>query len=50
MTEELKGVKTDHLDKECPAFKQGCPFKSVRTDEGKRLAEPVESIGDDEVR
>ena len=37
---------------DCPVFhkEQGCPFKSVRSDEGKHLVEPVESVGHGEVR
>ena len=37
---------------DCPVFhkEQGCPFKSVRSDEGKHLVEPVESVGHDKVR
>jgi predicted nucleotide-binding protein (sugar kinase/HSP70/actin superfamily) len=39
MAEALKEVKTDHLEKECPAFKKGCPFVKV---EDKQLKEAVE--------
>ncbi|XP_028398203.1 uncharacterized protein LOC114521842 [Dendronephthya gigantea] len=39
MAEELEGVKTDHLDKECPAFKEGCPFSKV---EDKQIKDAVE--------
>ena len=39
MAKELKGVKTDHLEKECPAFKQGCPFAKV---EDKQMKDAVE--------
>lgn len=36
---------------DCPVFHsdQGCPFKSVRSEEGKHLAEPVKSVGHDQV-
>ena len=36
---------------DCPVFHkdQGCPFKSVRTEEGKHLVEPVESVSHDKV-
>jgi hypothetical protein len=36
---------------DCPVFHkdQGCPFKSVRSDEGKHLVEPVESVAHDKV-
>ena len=36
---------------DCPVFHkdQGCPFKSVRSEEGKHLVEPVESIAHDQV-
>ena len=31
---------------DCPMFhkEQGCPFKSIRNDEGKHLAEPISSV------
>jgi hypothetical protein len=36
---------------DCPVFHkdQGCPFKSVRSEEGKHLVEPVESVAHDQV-
>ena len=36
---------------DCPVFHkdQGCPFKSVRSEEGKPLVEPVESVAHDQV-
>ena len=39
MAKELKGVKTDHLEKECPAFKQGCPYAKV---EDKQMKDAVD--------
>lgn len=39
MAEKLKEVKTDHLEKDCPAFKQGCPFAEV---EDKQLKDAIE--------
>ena len=37
---------------DCPVFHKdkGCPFKSVRSEEGKHLVEPVESVAHDQVR
>ena len=36
---------------DCPVFHkdQGCPFKSVRSEEGKHLVEPVDSVAHDQV-
>ena len=36
---------------DCPVFhkEEGCPFKSVRSEEGKHLVEPVESVAHDQV-
>ena len=37
---------------DCPVFHkdQGCPFKSVRSEEGKHLVEPVESVSHGKVK
>ena len=36
---------------DCPVFHkdEGCPFKSVRSEEGRHLVEPVDSVAHDEV-